>query len=315
MLPLIGQPEVAVIGSEVPLQNGSMDLLLIESSGRLVVVEVKLARNNEARRAVVAQALSYAAFLRGMTRETLGEVLASSYLWKKGFDSLEAYLEAVFQPGIASSYEFNQTMERSLSEGEFRIVFVLDEVPQDLLRLLAYLEEKTHGLTLDIITISSFLVGQSLLLLPQRIAPDIRAIAQSLILPSDGKKQGTGLFEQAVKDGPQTYRAEYNSMIAWAQQLGNENNARIFSWSGKQYVTILPYLPSENAGLVSLYYTPEKPPSIQLWRSVFEKAAPNSIEPIEVLIGKSIGQGSSTTNLSEELYALLHAAYVEARSE
>lgn len=61
MLPLSGQPRLAAIGSKVRLGNSEADVIAVEVGGRPVVIEVKLARNNEARRAVVAQALAYAA--------------------------------------------------------------------------------------------------------------------------------------------------------------------------------------------------------------------------------------------------------------
>lgn len=66
MLPLAGFPRLTVLGREVRLGGGYADLLAVESSGRLVVIEVKLAGNAEARRAVVAQVLSYAGYLQGL---------------------------------------------------------------------------------------------------------------------------------------------------------------------------------------------------------------------------------------------------------
>jgi hypothetical protein len=41
-------------------------LLAVESSGRLVIIEVKLAGNAESRRAVIAQVPSYAGYLQGL---------------------------------------------------------------------------------------------------------------------------------------------------------------------------------------------------------------------------------------------------------
>ena len=45
---------------ELPLRVGSVDNLMVTPEGNLVIVEVKLWRNPEARRQVVAQALDYA---------------------------------------------------------------------------------------------------------------------------------------------------------------------------------------------------------------------------------------------------------------
>jgi hypothetical protein len=52
LLPLAGAPRLVVLGSEVPLGSGYADLLAVEVTGRPVVIEVKLAQNAEARRAV-----------------------------------------------------------------------------------------------------------------------------------------------------------------------------------------------------------------------------------------------------------------------
>src|SRR5215212_4739002 len=80
ILPLAGGPRLVVVGKEVLLGNGYADLVAVEPSGRLAIVEVKLARNSEARRAVVAQVLTYAAHLRGLDprvveRDVLGRHL------------------------------------------------------------------------------------------------------------------------------------------------------------------------------------------------------------------------------------------------
>src|SRR4051795_8328758 len=64
ILPLSGAPRLTVLGSEIVLGSGRPDILAVESSGRLAIIEVKLATNPEARRAVVAQVLSYAAYLQ-----------------------------------------------------------------------------------------------------------------------------------------------------------------------------------------------------------------------------------------------------------
>ena len=55
LLPLAGSPRLLVLGSEVRLGRGYTDVLAVEASGRPTIIEVKLASNPEARRAIVAQ--------------------------------------------------------------------------------------------------------------------------------------------------------------------------------------------------------------------------------------------------------------------
>ena len=91
LLPLAGSPWLVILGSEVPLGGGYADLLAVEPNGRMVVIEVKLASNAEARRAVVAQILAYAAFMKGTSPDVLeSEVLRSSLRKKKSLDDRES---------------------------------------------------------------------------------------------------------------------------------------------------------------------------------------------------------------------------------
>ena len=52
--------ELVPVCMEMPTMHGPMDSLLMTTEGDLVLVEVKLWRNPEARRKVVAQGLDYA---------------------------------------------------------------------------------------------------------------------------------------------------------------------------------------------------------------------------------------------------------------
>src|ERR1700683_2775734 len=78
---LAGNAESRRGGGGAGLGTGSADLLAVESTGRLVIIEVKLAGNAESRRAVVAQVLSYAGYLQGLDVEQLeSQVLGASVL-------------------------------------------------------------------------------------------------------------------------------------------------------------------------------------------------------------------------------------------
>src|SRR5512133_1312193 len=88
LLPLAGSPQLVVLGREVKLGSGYADLIAVEPTGRLVVIEVKLANNAEARRAVVAQILAYAAYLAGLSPAEVGEQLLATHLHARGYASL-----------------------------------------------------------------------------------------------------------------------------------------------------------------------------------------------------------------------------------
>jgi hypothetical protein len=94
LLPLSGAPQLVVVGREVAPGGGYADLLAVEAAGRLAVIEVKLARNPEARRAVVAQVLTYAAFLNGIDVATLERDVLGRQLRDRGYDSLAGAIAA-----------------------------------------------------------------------------------------------------------------------------------------------------------------------------------------------------------------------------
>ena len=131
VLPLSGTPRVVLLGREVALGSGYADLVGVESSGRPVVVEVKLARNAEARRAVVAQALAYAAYLHGLTPAELEQDVLAGHLQQRGYSSLVAAVSADDQAGEFDADAFTAALAEHLSVGSARIVFVLDSAPPE----------------------------------------------------------------------------------------------------------------------------------------------------------------------------------------
>jgi hypothetical protein len=87
-----GLPELVPVCMELPLPSGYLDNLLMTPEGDIVIVEVKLFHNPQARREVVAQALDYA-----------------SSLFRMNYDQLEkAVLQADFDGGEKPSRLYDQ---------------------------------------------------------------------------------------------------------------------------------------------------------------------------------------------------------------
>jgi hypothetical protein len=120
LLPLSGSPQLAVVGREVLLGSGYADLLGVETTGRVAVIEVKLARNSEARRAVVAQVLAYAAFLHGLTPEQLESEVLSQHLAARDYSSLADAARQAEQTASFDEEAFTQALAESLRRGSFR---------------------------------------------------------------------------------------------------------------------------------------------------------------------------------------------------
>ena len=144
LLPLAGDPTLVVLGREVALGPGYADLIAVDGEGRLTIIEIKLRKSGEARRAVVAQVLTYAAYLKGLDVRALEDLLRPhlARLEKPGL--VDAVADAD-QSGDFDVTAFRDNLAATLSAGTFRLVLVLDEAPSELVQLVGYLESISTG--------------------------------------------------------------------------------------------------------------------------------------------------------------------------
>jgi len=318
MLPLAGSPNLVVIGSEVSLGSGWADLLAVETTGRPVIIEVKLARNAEARRAIVAQALSYAAWLRGSKVEDLERGPLRGYLGKQGHGSILEAVQAQDQQSEVDAGAFAETMQDYLSSGAFRLVLLLDETSVELERIVAYLDAVTRkAITIDLITVSRFAMGGAEVALPQRVALDLdEQAADSPTKPHASAQgvlsDGTEAFEASLAGVEDADRKVFRRLLRWADELATLPGVRLYTYRGKNgdRFTLLPRFTTDKAGLMTIWNDNGKP-SVSLWRSVFERRAPNAIAKVEEINGKEIGKGSAATAITPELLNALTDAYRE----
>jgi len=312
LLPLSGTPKLAIIGREVHLGSGYADLLGAEPSGRLAIIEVKLAKNAEARRAVVAQVLTYAAYLRGMTREALEQVVLAAYLKGREHESLDQLLMAAVQDGSFDAPAFDAGLRANLADGRFRLVLVLDEAPTELIRLVGYLEQ-TADLVIDLITVSSYGLGDQRVLVPQRVDPERQEqvpVAKASAPAQGAMYEGSAEYEKVVSALPELERKRAMELLGWARELEHRGLARLRTYRAEAgYASLLPYTKAEDAGLVTLWSKSQT----QVWRSVFQRRAPHALAGLEKLMAPAhVGQGSGIKVVTDDLLKVLTAAYEEA---
>lgn len=317
VLPLAGTPRLTVVGREVLLGGNYADLLAVEPSGRLAVIEIKLRRNAEARRAVVAQVLTYAAYLRGMDPTVLERDVLRSHLHKRGFDSLATAAAAEDQAGAFDATTFADGLTESLAEGRFRLVLVLDEAPEELVRLVGYLGAVADKLLIDLVTVAAYDIGGSQVVVPQRVDPE-RLTSAPLTTPLAAPAakgtavEGAADFVAKIDRAPEDQRPVLRRLVDWAMALEAEGLARLWTYHGTtERWTLLPYLPGDTAGLVTLWN--DQGAYVQFHRTVFERRARASLERVEQAAAPArVGRGTTTRTITEELLAALTAAYREA---
>jgi hypothetical protein len=85
-----------------------------------------------------------------------------------------AAVQASDQQHVVDAEDFRDGVTRSLAEGSFRLVIVLDSAPDELVQVVGYLQAVTDKIDIDLVTVSPYDVAGSQVLVPQRIEPGRR---------------------------------------------------------------------------------------------------------------------------------------------
>lgn len=118
--------------------SGSSDIIGMDESGNIYIIETKLAVNPEIKRKVIGQILEYAAFLWKMSFQNFDIRIQGRE--KKSLIGLMR--EQVDSPDW-SEENFRQNIEVNLLEGNFTLIIVVDEINDDLRRILEFINSKS----------------------------------------------------------------------------------------------------------------------------------------------------------------------------
>jgi hypothetical protein len=143
-----GSVALALVDGQVDLREaGILDLLFVSADGLPIAVEVKLARNAQARREVVAQAIDYLSSLTALTVDELDALVGGK---------LEAALRSFSDVDSASDFERRwQAVGANLRAGLARLVVALDDAPSGLERIFRFLA-RTSDLDVQLVTIQCY---------------------------------------------------------------------------------------------------------------------------------------------------------------
>ena len=122
--------------SEFGLPNsGATDVLAFSPQGDIAIIECKLATNPEIKRKVIGQILEYAAYLWGMSYEEIDRQIQKL----KGKSLVD--LVAASVAGEWDEEQFREGIKQTLETGSFILIIVVDEINEELRRIIRYLNE------------------------------------------------------------------------------------------------------------------------------------------------------------------------------
>jgi hypothetical protein len=124
------------VAMEVPCGHGFIDNLYVTSTGDVVLVEVKLWRNPQARREVVAQALDYVAALAAMSFEALEAACRKG----KGMAGASLHALVADQADALGQAEFIDALSRNLARGRMLVLVLGDGIRSETQSLAGLLQ-------------------------------------------------------------------------------------------------------------------------------------------------------------------------------
>lgn len=112
---------------------GPADVVILDATGDVTLVECKLATNPQIRREIVGQVLDYASRLWGMSVDDFEE------MWRRASGAVTSPLTVFDERGL----ETRDRLEEGLASGRMTIVLAVDRVNDSLKRIVEYLNSIT----------------------------------------------------------------------------------------------------------------------------------------------------------------------------
>jgi hypothetical protein len=241
-------------------------------------------------------------------------MFSGKHLQARGYESLTAAVAANDQTGSFSAVDFAEGLRSSLRDGRFRLVIVLDSAPDELSRLVGYLGKVAPELVIDLVTVSSYEINGSEVIVPQRVEPG-RAEATQVAMPAtraSGTPSDTAVsFVAAIARAPEAQREGLQRLAAWAADLETDGLVTLKTYSSPFRQILLPRLRQDDAGLVSV--ASDGGGQLWLFRSVFERRAPQALARLESAIAPvPVKQRNTLKEVSDEVLGIITEGYREA---
>ncbi len=145
----------------------AIDHLMVDQDAVPTLVEVKRGRNPEVRRAIVGQMLEYAAHAaHTWTAEELRRTFEES-VEEQGLDPSEELGQLLLADGKPDADGFWQNVATNLTARRLRLLFVADEIPDPLERVVEFLNAQMPDIEVLAVEIKQFRGNRAQTLVPR----------------------------------------------------------------------------------------------------------------------------------------------------
>lgn len=209
--------EMGVPGEESGSDRWSVDHLFLDQDAVPTLVEVKRSSDTRIRREVIGQMLDYAANAQSYWSLDRIQAIFEAKCEKAGEDSEEALAECLNLEGPVEDYW--QKVKTNLQAGRMRLVFVADEIPQELRRIVEFLNEQMDPAEVLALEVKQYVGGDGLKTLVPRVIGQ-SATAQQKKSGSAGPRRKwdeSSFFEELQKSGEGESIEVAKALLAWAE--------------------------------------------------------------------------------------------------
>ena len=287
-----------------------IDLLALDSEGRLVVIELKRSDQGSL---MDLQAIRYAAMVANMTLKQAIDA-HSEYLRRLERDDDD---EQQLQGHLSSD-----DAETRLNTSSPRIILVSADFGKELTTSVLWLNEV--GLDITCIKMQPYKSGDDLFLERSQVIPVPQA-TDYLVRLRDREteaslqesfqvetSQGVGAFKRAIQQARDDQKQRLENLCEIALSLESEGLSKLWTRVGSYNTVLRIELPDSDRGLVYVYVNKAGYGYLQFGVSLFDSRAPTSKERIEALIGRDFAESSTLWELPDGFLEALRDAYREA---
>ena len=223
---LLVSREVPIPSKEEGTGRWSLDHLFLDQDGIPTFVEVKRSTNTELRRKVVGQMLDYAANAIAYWPSGAIRNLFEDECRKKNRDAVNELANVLGTDTDPSS--FWTKVEANLESGNVRLIFVADEIPGELKRIVEFLNKQMHTTEVLALEIRQYVGKGQRTLVPrvvsQTLGPESQPWNEGRFLEVLDRSRGKD--EKAVAQKIYDWATSKSTWIAWGR--------------GKQYGSFTP---------------------------------------------------------------------------
>ena len=226
--------EMGVPDSEDSSDRWSIDHLFIDQDGIPTFIEVKRSTDTRIRREVVAQMLDYAANGTEYWKVPEIKVRFEQKCMGVGKNPVD-----VIQQALGGAIEYEKiwvAFESNLKIGKIRLLFVADEIPKELRRIVEFLNEKMEDVEVLAIEVKQF-NGENVKTLVPRV---VGQTTQGELIKNPGQTRSwdeKSFLEELGKVSQEDAKVAKN-LLEWAKR----NTSRIWWGKGSQSGSFFPMI-------------------------------------------------------------------------